>query len=95
MDNPQAYFLSPFFLMGRLIGYERVSQTERVSVNNDGLINRNWLKVQSGLSGNAEELSRISGGALGEDGKPKADGCRVSCMDTDLDKHCNPYPVLC
>jgi len=30
-----------------MIGYGRLSTTERVSVNNEDLINLNWLKVQS------------------------------------------------
>lgn len=30
-----------------MIGYGRVSTTERISVNNDSLINLNWLKIQS------------------------------------------------
>lgn len=30
-----------------MIGYERVSETAKISVDNEGLINPNWLKVQS------------------------------------------------
>jgi hypothetical protein len=48
MDNPQAHFLSPR-AKSTMIGYERVSETERVLVNNDSLINLNWLKIQSVL----------------------------------------------
>jgi DNA-directed RNA polymerase II subunit RPB1 len=36
-----------------MIGYERVSTTERVLVINDGLINLRLLKIQSGPSGNS------------------------------------------
>ena len=45
MDNPQSYYLSPIRYFS--IGYGRLSTTERVLVNNDGLINLNWLKIQS------------------------------------------------
>lgn len=40
-----------------MIGQERVSETERVLVNNDGLINLNWLKIQSNLMGNYRDTS--------------------------------------
>jgi DNA-directed RNA polymerase II subunit RPB1 len=40
-----------------MIGQERVSETERVLVNNDGLINLNWLKIQSNLIGNYRDMS--------------------------------------
>jgi len=35
-----------------MIGYGRHSETERKSVDNDGLINQNLLKIQSGPLGN-------------------------------------------
>ena len=35
-----------------MIGYERHSETERESVYDDGLINLNMLKIQSGPMGN-------------------------------------------
>ena len=38
-----------------MIGYERHSETERKSVDNDGLINLNLLKIQSGPLGNLWE----------------------------------------
>lgn len=40
-----------------MIGYERHSETERVLVHNDGLINPNELKIQSDRLGNLTELS--------------------------------------
>jgi hypothetical protein len=39
------------------LGYERVSTTERVSVDNDSLTNLNLLKIQSDLIGNFGESS--------------------------------------
>ena len=30
-----------------LIGYDRLSETERELVNNEGIINLSWLKIQS------------------------------------------------
>ena len=39
-----------------MIGYDRHSETERVSVNNDGLINQSLLKIQSGPLGNLGDL---------------------------------------
>jgi hypothetical protein len=38
-----------------MIGYGRASETERVLVSNDGLINQNWLKIQS------NPLGKLSG----------------------------------
>jgi len=35
-----------------MIGYGRASETERIWVSNDGLINQNWLKIQSSPIGN-------------------------------------------
>jgi len=35
-----------------MIGYGRASETERIWVSNDGLINQNWLKIQSSPLGN-------------------------------------------
>ena len=41
-------------------------------------------------------IIRISGGALGQkSGRPKTGRCQISCMVTDLDKHCKPCHVLC
>ena len=34
------------------IGYGRASETERIWVNNEGLINPSWLKIQSSPFGN-------------------------------------------
>jgi hypothetical protein len=38
-----------------MIGYGRASETERVLVSNEGLINLNWLKIQS------NPLGKLSG----------------------------------
>lgn len=38
-----------------MVGYERVSTTERVLVDNDSLTNLNLLKIQSGLLGNFKD----------------------------------------
>jgi hypothetical protein len=38
-----------------MIGYGRASETERVLVGNDSLINLNWLKIQS------NPLGKLSG----------------------------------
>ncbi len=38
-----------------IVGYERHSETERKSVDNDGLTNLNLLKIQSGPLGNPWE----------------------------------------
>jgi hypothetical protein len=38
-----------------MTGYGRVSETERVLVSNEGLVNLNWLKVQSTLVRKYEE----------------------------------------
>jgi len=35
-----------------MIGYGRASETERIWVNNDGLTNQSWLKIQSSFMGN-------------------------------------------
>lgn len=35
-----------------MIGYGRASETERIWVSNDGLINQSWLKIQSSPLGN-------------------------------------------
>ncbi len=39
-----------------MLGYERHSETERVSVYNDGVNNQNRLKIQSDPSGNIREF---------------------------------------
>jgi hypothetical protein len=39
-----------------MIGYGRHSETERVLVNNDGLVIQSLLKIQSGLVGNYREF---------------------------------------
>jgi hypothetical protein len=36
--------------------YDRHSETERVLVNNDRLTTLNWLKIQSDLYGNIEDI---------------------------------------
>ena len=38
-----------------MIGYGRASETERIWVSNEGLINLSWLKIQSSPSGNLWE----------------------------------------
>ena len=35
-----------------MIGYGRASETERIWVSNEGLINQSWLKIQSSPIGN-------------------------------------------
>ena len=45
------YYLNPFFL----IGYGRASTTERVLVNNEGLVNLSLLKIQSAPLGNLRD----------------------------------------
>jgi hypothetical protein len=37
-------------------------------------------------------IIRISGGALGQNGRPRTGSCQYSCMDTILDKQCKPCP---
>jgi hypothetical protein len=48
-----------------MIGYDRASETERVLVGYEDLINLNWLKIQSNplgkLSGNSLWLRIMSG----------------------------------
>lgn len=37
-------------------------------------------------------IIRVSGGALGQNGRPGTGSCQYSCMDAILDKQCKPYP---
>jgi hypothetical protein len=42
-----------------MIGYGWGSETLRVSVNNDGLVNLNWLKIKSNGSSKGEMLAEL------------------------------------
>ena len=44
----------PAYLLPKsaMIGYGRVSETERIWVSDEGLINLSWLKIQSSPIGN-------------------------------------------
>ena len=55
MGDPQAYFLSAYWL-----AYGRVSQTERVWVDDEGLAILSLLKIQSGSYGNIGDSSHLN-----------------------------------
>ena len=55
-ENVKDWAISRVFSTAAMIGYEELSETERVWVYSDGRPILNMLKIQSGLLGNLEDI---------------------------------------